>query len=77
MFGRVDSSPQNECAKMNPTTPYGIAKVAACNFGRMYREAYGIFACTGILFNHESPRRAEIFLPRKVTKAAANIKLGI
>ncbi len=61
---------------MNPTTPYGIGKVAAHHFVRMYREAYDIFACTGILFNHESPRRDEIFLPRKITKAAANIKLG-
>jgi GDPmannose 4,6-dehydratase len=76
MFGPVHVSPQNENTPMNPTTPYGIGKVAAHHFVRMYREAYGVFACTGILFNHESPRRDEIFLPRKITKAVANIKAG-
>ena len=76
MFGTVHATPQNEDTPMKPTTPYGIGKVAAHHFVKMYREAYGIFACTGILFNHESPRRDEIFLPRKITKAAANIKLG-
>lgn len=75
MFGVDSASPQNEDTPMNPSTPYGIGKVAAHHFVRMYREVYGIFACTGILFNHESPRRDEIFLPRKITKAAANIKL--
>lgn len=76
MFGPARVSPQNEDTPMNPTTPYGIGKVAAHHFVRMYREAYGIYACTGILFNHESPKRDEIFLPRKITKAAANIKVG-
>lgn len=76
MFGAVQVCPQNEGTPMNPTTPYGIAKVAAYHFARMYREAYGIFACTGILFNHESPRRDEIFLPRKISRAVARIKLG-
>jgi GDPmannose 4,6-dehydratase len=76
MFGEVRESPQNEQTAMNPTTPYGIAKVAAFHFVRMYREAYGVFACTGILFNHESPRRDERFLPRKISKAVAQIKLG-
>lgn len=76
MFGAVRTSPQNEETPMNPTTPYGIAKVAAYHFSRMYREAYGIFVCTGILFNHESPLRDETFLPRKITKAAASIKAG-
>lgn len=76
MFGVVKESPQNEETPMNPSTPYGIAKVAAHHFVKMYREAYGIYACTGILFNHESPRRDEIFLPRKITKAVANIKAG-
>ena len=76
MFGAVHCSPQNEETPMNPTTPYGIGKVAAYHFARMYRKAYGIYACTGILFNHESPRRDEIFLPRKITKAVANIKAG-
>lgn len=76
MFGHVHVSPQNENTPMNPTTPYGIGKVAGHHFTKMYREAYGIYACTGILFNHESPRRDEIFLPRKITKAVANIKSG-
>lgn len=76
MFGAVKNSPQNEESPMNPTTPYGIAKVAAYHFVRMYRESYGVFACTGILFNHESPRRAATFLPRKITKAVARIKAG-
>ena len=76
MFGEVTSSPQNESTPMNPTTPYGIGKVAAYHFAKMYRQVYGVFACTGILYNHESPRRDEVFLPRKITKAAANIKLG-
>jgi GDPmannose 4,6-dehydratase len=76
MFGDVQECPQSEQTTMNPTTPYGIAKVAAFQFVRMYREAYGIFACTGILFNHESPRRDEKFLPRKISKAVAKIKFG-
>ena len=76
MFGNVRESPQNEQTAMNPTTPYGIAKVAAFHFVRMYREAYAIYACTGILFNHESPRRDERFLPRKITRAVAQIKFG-
>lgn len=76
MFGRVSESPQNENSSMNPTTPYGIAKVAALHFIRMYREAYGVFACMGILYNHESPRRDDRFLPRKITKAVASIKAG-
>lgn len=76
MFGRVTESPQNEDSSMNPTTPYGIAKVAALHFIRMYREAYGVFACMGILYNHESPRRDDRFLPRKITKAVASIKAG-
>lgn len=76
MFGEILTSPQNEDSRMNPTTPYGIAKVAAFHFIRMYREAYGLFACMGILFNHESPRRDERFLPRKITKAVALIKSG-
>jgi GDPmannose 4,6-dehydratase len=76
MFGKVYTSPQNENTPMNPSTPYGIGKVAAYHFVKMYREAYDIFACTGILFNHESPRRDDIFLPRKITKAVANIKAG-
>lgn len=77
MFGDVNETPQNEQTSMNPTTPYGIAKVATYQFIKMYRQAYGIFACMGILFNHESPRRDDRFLPKKITKAAAQIKLGL
>ena len=76
MFGKVDKSPQNEMTIMNPTTPYGIAKVAQYQFTKMYRETYGIFACTGILYNHESPLRDKKFLPRKITHAVAEIKSG-
>ena len=77
MFGSCLTSPQNEETPMNPTTPYGIGKVAGYHYVKMYREAYGIFACTGILFNHESPRRDDNFLPRKITKAVARIKAGM
>jgi GDPmannose 4,6-dehydratase len=77
MFGNVSESPQNEKTLMNPTTPYGIAKVATYQFIKMYRDAYGIFACMGILFNHESPRRDDRFLPKKISKAVARIKHGL
>ena len=77
MFGDIQETPQNEQSRMNPTTPYGIAKVATFHFINMYRQAYGIFACMGILFNHESPRRDDRFLPKKITQAAARIKLGL
>lgn len=77
VFGNPDSSPQNENAPKNPVTPYGIAKAAGCNLVKMYRDVYGIFACAGILYNHESPRRNPRFLPRKITKAAARIKKGL
>ena len=76
MFGDVSDSPQNEKTPMCPNTPYGIAKTAAFHFVKMYREAYGVFACTGILYNHESPRRDFHFLPRKITSMAAKIKKG-
>lgn len=77
MFGSPEVSPQNEHTPMNPTTPYGISKTAAYHLARMYRSTYGIYACTGILYNHESPRRDERFLPRKITKAAARISKGL
>lgn len=77
MFGNTTGSPQNEDYPMCPTTPYGVGKVSAHNFLRMYREAYGIFACTGILYNHESPLRDDRFLPRKISKAVSEIKLGL
>ncbi|MEW6408117.1 MAG: GDP-mannose 4,6-dehydratase [Patescibacteria group bacterium] len=76
MFGDAKESPQNENTALNPNNPYGIAKTAGFYLVKMYRDNYGIFACTGILYNHESPRRDLKFLPRKVTSAAAKIKLG-
>ena len=76
MFGNVKKSPQNENAHFRPNNPYGIAKTAGFYLVKMYRDNYGIFACSGILYNHESPRRDLNFLPRKITQAAAKIKLG-
>jgi len=77
MFGNVESSPQNEKTPFRPNTPYSIAKTTAFDFGVMYREVYGIFVANGILFNHESPRRDEFFLPRKITKSVGKIKAGV
>ena len=76
VFGDTDASPQDENSAMRPRTPYGVAKLAALGLVRTMREHHGLFACGGILFNHESPRRPPHFLPRKVTKAAAAISLG-
>ncbi len=75
MFGS-SAPPQSEITPLRPRSPYAIAKVAAYQTTVLYREAYGLFACNGILFNHESPRRGETFVTRKVTRAAARIKLG-
>jgi len=75
MFGAAPA-PQNEKTFFLPRSPYGIAKVAAHYLTRNYREAYGLFACNGVLFNHESPRRGETFLTRKVTMAVAGILVG-
>lgn len=75
MFGNAPS-PQNESTIFMPASPYGVAKVAAFNFARNYREAYGIFATNGILFNHESPRRGENFVTRKITMGVAEILAG-
>ena len=72
MFGRTPS-PQNEVTPFNPTSPYAVAKVYAYWSTKNYRLGYGMFACNGILFNHESPRRGEIFVTRKITMAIANI----
>jgi len=77
MFGLVKETPQNENTPFHPRSPYGISKVAGFDLTRNYREAYGLFACSGILFNHESPRRGFEFVSRKITNAAAKIKLGI
>jgi GDPmannose 4,6-dehydratase len=76
MFGQVRETPQNENTPFNPVSPYGISKLAAFELVKMYRMAYGIFACSGILFNHESPRRGFEFVTRKITMTAAKIKLG-
>lgn len=75
MFG-ISPPPQNEETSMQPQSPYGIAKLAAFHLTKMYRNAYGIFACNGILFNHESPRRGLNFVTRKVTKGLAEIVTG-
>ncbi len=77
MFGKVRESPQRESTPFHPRSPYGAAKVYAYWITVNYREAYGLFACNGILFNHESPRRGETFLTRKVTRALARIHLGL
>ena len=77
MFGRVRETPQNEDTAFNPVSPYGISKLASFYLTRMYREGHGIFAVSGILFNHESPRRSTEFVTRKITHTAAKIKLGL
>ncbi len=77
MFGKVKESPQNENTPFHPRSPYGISKVAGFDLTRNYREAYGMFACSGILFNHESPRRGFEFVTRKITNGAARIKAGL
>ena len=77
MFGDNPLVPQNERTALMPASPYACAKVFAHNLMRNYRESYGMFACSGILFNHESPRRGETFVTRKITLAAARIKLGM
>ena len=76
MFGKVKSSPQNEETPFHPRSVYGISKVAGFELTRNYREAYNLFACCGILFNHESPRRGQEFVTRKITSTAALIKKG-
>ena len=76
MFGLAKETPQNENTPFYPRSPYGIAKVYAFQTTRMFREAYGLFACNGILFNHDGPRRGKEFVTRKITHAAAEIALG-
>jgi GDPmannose 4,6-dehydratase len=77
MFGNVRETPQNENTPFHPRSPYGISKLAGYELTRNYREAYDLFALSGILFNHESPRRGTEFVTRKITSAVAKIKLGI
>lgn len=77
MFGKVHEVPQNEQTAFHPRSAYGISKVAGFHLTRNYREAYKLFACSGILFNHESPRRGFEFVTRKITSHAVKIKLGL
>jgi len=77
MFGKVEETPQSEKTRFHPRSVYGITKVAGFELTRNYREAYGLFTCTGLLFNHESPRRGFEFVTRKITSTAARIKLGM
>jgi len=76
MFGKVLEIPQTEATPFYPRSPYGCAKVFAYWITKNYRESYNLFACNGILFNHESSRRGKTFVTRKITRAVANIKLG-
>jgi GDPmannose 4,6-dehydratase len=77
IFGDAGESPQNELSPMRPRSPYGVAKLAAHGIVGALRERFGLFACSGITYNHESPRRPEQFLSRKVARGAAAIKLGL
>ena len=77
MFGQTAASPQNEDTPFHPRSAYGISKVAGFHLTRNYREAYKLFACNGIMFNHESERRGFEFVTRKISSAAARIRLGI
>ncbi len=77
MFGKVAETPQRETTPFRPCSPYACAKLYAYWVARNYRDGYGIFACNGILFNHESPRRGETFVSRKITRAVARIKAGV
>jgi GDPmannose 4,6-dehydratase len=77
MFGQVRETPQRETTPFYPRSPYGVAKLYAYWITVNYREAYGLYACNGILFNHESPRRGETFVTRKITRGLARVKLGL
>ena len=77
MFGKVRETPQRETTQFHPRSPYGISKVAGFHLTMNYREAYGLFGCNGILFNHESPRRGFEFVTRKISHGVARIKLGL
>ncbi len=77
LYGKLKEAPQNESTPFHPRSPYAVAKLYAYWITVNYREAYGIYACNGILFNHESPRRGETFVTRKITRALANIAYGL
>jgi GDPmannose 4,6-dehydratase len=77
MFGNAPEIPQNETTLLRPSSPYGCAKLFAYWITRNYRDSYGIFTCNGILFNHESPRRGETFVTKKISRGLARVKLGL
>jgi GDPmannose 4,6-dehydratase len=77
MFGKVRETPQSELTPFHPRSPYGVSKTYAHYITVNYRESYGLYACSGILFNHESPRRGKQFVTRKVTEGVARIKAGL
>jgi len=77
IFGNASESPQTEETPMRPTSPYGCAKAFATQLARVYRQSYGMFACNGILYNHESPRRGENFVTRKIARTVAGIARGL
>lgn len=77
LFGDAVESPQNEKTPFNPNSPYGISKIAGFYLTKLYREKYSVFACSGICFSHESPRRGNIFVTRKITSTVARIKCGM
>ena len=77
MFGKVRETPQRETTPFHPRSPYGISKVAGFELTRNYREAYDMFCCSGLLFNHEGPRRGFEFVTRKITSTVARIKMGL
>ncbi len=77
VFGHPDASPQTEQTPFRPVTPYGVAKAFSTEMVRVYRDSFGLYACNAICFNHESPRRGESFVTRKITRSAARIKLGL
>src|SRR5205823_6271156 len=77
LFGQADHSPQNERTPLRPRSPYSTSKVCAHHLTASYRDCFGLFACSGILYNHESPRRPPEFVTRKITSTAARIKLGL
>ena len=77
LYGKTKVSPQSEETVFQPCSPYGVAKLYAYWIVKNYRDAYGIYACNGILFNHESPRRGETFVTRKITRGLSRIDTGL